>query len=533
MADPQLIGPPPVSTPANLKRSRGSGRELPDDLLKAASLRLGIMSLLFAVLWVVGSVAGRLAVHALYPDNPRWNQLDTGDAISLVAVIVSLALFAYTRRGQRDPKFVLDVGLVYMVFTAFALSQLFHLGGIPASGSFLPEISWVGAVILMFAAILPTTPRKIVIAGLIAASMNPLAMLVSRWRGMGDFEPWTKALVMHYPDFILVGAAVVISRVVTKLAQQVTKAREMGSYQLGEMLGRGGMGEVYKATHRMLARPAAIKLIRTEMLGAVDEDAAKIAVTRFRREAEAAANLRSQHTVELYDFGVTDDGTLYLVMEFLDGMDLQTLVQQTGPLSPGRVIHILRQVCDSLDEAHASGLVHRDIKPANIHLGRVGRRHDFVKVLDFGLVKDVASVSSEQSMATIPGQMGLGTPAYLAPEMALGENVDGRADIYALGCVAYYLLTGHVVFEAETTFQLIAKHLQSEPVPPSERTDRPIPRELERLVLKCLAKDPQDRPQNAVQLQQALELIPTEGWGEDQAKQWWATKASTPLQASA
>ena len=524
IAEPHLIGPLAVSTPADLKRSRGRGRDLPDDLLKAASLRLGMVSLLFAVLWVVGELAGHLATYALFPQNPRWRQLDAGDAIALAAVVVSLALFAYTRRGQRDPKFVLDLGLVYMVFTAFALSQLFHLGGLPVSGTYLPEISWVGAVVLMFAAIVPSTPKKMLVAGLIAASMSPITMLVARGRGVSHFEPWTKALLMHYPDFILVGAAVFISHVVTKLGQQVTRAREMGSYKLGELLGRGGMGEVYKATHRMLARPAAIKLIRTEMLGAIDEDAAKLAVTRFRREAEAAANLRSQHTVELYDFGVTEDGTLYLVMEFLDGMDLETLVRESGPLPAGRVLHVLRQVCESLEEAHASGFVHRDIKPANIHLGRVGLRHDFVKVLDFGLVKEVSSASLTTSMATIAGQMALGTPAYMAPEMALGEQVDGRADIYALGCVAYFLITGKLVFEAEKVFQMIAQHLQTAPIPPSQRTDRPVSPELEQLILKCLAKDPSDRPQSAAELAQSLDWIPADAWGEEQANVWWGER---------
>jgi len=376
---------------------------------------------------------------------------------------------------------------------------------------------------LIYAAIIPTPPKKMLIAGLIAVSMNPLAMLLIGIRH--PFGSRWLALVMHQPDYILVGAAVVISHVMTKLGQQVTKARELGSYQLGELLGRGGMGEVYKARHRMLARPAAIKLIRPEMLGAVDEEAAKLAVTRFRREAEAAANLRSEHTVELYDFGVTVDGTLYLVMEYLEGMDLETLVRQQGPLGVGRIVHVLRQVCDSLEEAHATGLVHRDIKPANIHVGRVGLRHDFVKVLDFGLVKEMSSVSISNSMSTIPGQMALGTPGYMAPEMALGEHVDGRADIYALGCVAYYLVTGELVFEAETAFQMIAKHLQSPPIPPSQRTNKPVSPDLERLILKCLAKNPIERPQSAAQLRQALEFIPTDGWSEDQARKWWESGA--------
>ena len=525
-SDPRLVGPQqPVSTPASLKRKHGD-RDLPEDLLRAASLRLGIMSLLYAVLWFVGVTLGHLSAHLIDPGSNRWLQLDAGDAIAVAAVIVSLGLFAYTRRGQRDPRFVLDLGLWYMIFTAFALSQLFHLGGVPVSGTTLPEISWVGAIILMFAAIVPSTPRKMLIAGLIAASMNPLTMLIFDRHHVGSLGPWTRALLMHYPDFILVGAAVVISHVVTKLGQQVTRAREMGSYRLGEVLGRGGMGEVYKATHRMLARPAAIKLIRTEMLGAVDDEAAKLAVTRFRREAEAAANLRSPHTVELYDFGVTEDGTLYLVMEFLDGMDLETMVRRNGPLPTGRVIYVLRQVCDSLEEAHARGLVHRDIKPANIHLGRVGLRHDYVKVLDFGLVKELSTVSSDHSLETIPGQMALGTPAYMAPELALGEAVDGRADIYALGCVAYFLITGQIVFEAEKTFQMIAKHLQTPPVPPSERTDRPVSPELERLIMKCLAKHPRERPQTAGELREALGWIPADAWGEKQAMQWWAANGS-------
>jgi serine/threonine-protein kinase len=527
MSDPHLVGPEPaVSTPANLKRAPSRDRALPEDLLRAASLRLGIMSLLYAVLWVVGVTLGHLSAYAIDPNGDSVFQLDMGDAIALAAVIVSLALFAYTRRGARDPKFVLDLGLWYLVFTAFALSQLFHIGGVPVSGTSLPEISWVGAVILMFAAIVPTTPRKMLIAGFIAASMNPISMVLLSGGGAWNSEAWKRALLMHYPDFILVGAAVVIAHVVTKLGQQVTRAREMGSYRLGALLGRGGMGEVYKATHRMLARPAAIKLIRTEMLGAVDAEAARLAVTRFRREAEAAANLRSQHTVELYDFGVTEDGTLYLVMEFLDGMDLETLVRQNGPLSTGRVIHILRQVCDSLEEAHARGLVHRDIKPANIHVGRVGLRHDFVKVLDFGLVKELSAVSADHSLETVPGQMAMGTPAYMAPELALGETVDGRADIYALGCVAYFLITGQIVFEAEKTFQIIAKHLQTPPVPPSERTDRPVSPELERLIMKCLAKHPNDRPQSAGDLREALGWISADAWGEKQAMQWWAANGS-------
>jgi serine/threonine-protein kinase len=324
---------------------------------------------------------------------------------------------------------------------------------------------------------------------------------------------------MHYPNFLMLGMAVVISRVVTGLGQQVSREREMGSYRLGELLGSGGMGDVYRATHRMLARPAAIKLIRPEVLAASEESAAQLAMVRFKREAEAAARLRSPHTVELYDFGVTEDGTLYTVMELLDGMTLQALVRDHGPLPAARAIHILRQVCDSLEEAHVSGLVHRDIKPANIHLGRLGLQHDFVKVLDFGLVKSVAE--REPGMAT---EMGLtpGTPAYMAPEAAGSEAVDARSDIYALGCVAYYLLTGLLVFEGGSALQMMARHLQETPVPPSRRTEQFVPATLDHLILACLAKDPADRPQSARAVAAALAAMQVGPWSDGEATAWWS-----------
>jgi serine/threonine-protein kinase len=285
------------------------------------------------------------------------------------------------------------------------------------------------------------------------------------------------------------------------------------------------MGEVYQASHRILARPAAIKLIRSEMLLGPNRPAGELAAKRFQREAEAAAHLRSPHTVKLYDCGVTEDGTLYFVMELLDGMTLDQLVHKHGPVSPARVIYILRQVCASLAEAHARGLVHRDIKPANIHVGRLGLHHDFVKVLDFGLVKSVASAKGEsgesgESRLTAAG-MTPGTPAFMAPEMAAGDAVDGRADLYALGCVAYFLLTGKPVFESESPLQMMAKHLRETPAPPSASASQPIPAALDAVVLQCLSKRPEDRPSDAAALARALAAIKVEPWTEARAKEWW------------
>ena len=220
-------------------------------------------------------------------------------------------------------------------------------------------------------------------------------------------------------------------------------------------------------------------------------------------------------------FGLLDETRHYFVMELLDGLDLETLVAREGPLPQKRVIHILRQVCESLEEAHASGLVHRDIKPANIHVGRVGLRHDFVKVLDFGLVKSVTGQLGPDSMATAAG-FTPGTPAYMAPEMALGEQCDGRADLYALGCVGYYLLTGTLVFDATSGLQMIAKQVHEEPVPPSQRTELDVSPELERVVLACLAKEPGARPQGAHELAQRLGEVAIEPWSEEEAARWWA-----------
>jgi serine/threonine protein kinase len=210
-------------------------------------------------------------------------------------------------------------------------------------------------------------------------------------------------------------------------------------------------------------------------------------------------------------------------------MDIESLVRQHGPMPAPRVVHVLRQVCESLEEAHARRLVHRDIKPANIHIGRVGCRQDFVKVLDFGLVKTAAG-GAAQSLATIDGAI-MGTPAYMAPEMALGDHVDGRADLYALGCVAYYLLTGDQVFTGDTVLKVITQHLQAVPVPPSQRTELPIPAALEHLVLACLAKKPEERPQSARQLAQSLETIDGMTWSEEDAGRWW--NQHHPLQALA
>jgi serine/threonine-protein kinase len=279
------------------------------------------------------------------------------------------------------------------------------------------------------------------------------------------------------------------------------------------------MGEVWRASHRTLARPAAIKLIRPEALG----DDPAVATARFEREAQAIASLQSPNTVALYDFGATPDGTLYYVMELLDGVDLERLVRDHGPLPPERVIHILRQVCASLAEAHARDIIHRDIKPANIYLCRRALEHDVVKVLDFGLVKRLAPEAAADVQLTHP-EIVAGTPAYLAPEIVTGGVVDGRADLYALGCVAFWLLTGRLVFQGATAAALIIAHAREAPPRPGSLVE--VPEALDRIVLDCLAKDPAGRPANAEALSEQLAAVPlARPWTPAAAAGWWSGQA--------
>jgi eukaryotic-like serine/threonine-protein kinase len=516
----RLICPPLRSTPAGpgLTPGRSRRRPLPDDLLKQASRRLEAIALLAATLWIFATVLYHL-IDLKGAGSTTWMAFQSSDVLVGAGAAMSLGLYFYVRQTSRDPRFILDLGLLFLVATAALIGLILHWNSL-VHVSMTPMFSWIGILVLMFAATLPNDPTKTAVAGLLSVSMNPIGMLIARQRGTWPFESAWSAWTMHYPDFLVVGVALVIARVVTGLGHQVARAREMGSYELGDLIGQGGMGEVYKATHRMLARPAAIKLIRPELLAARNNEQAEIAVQRFHREATAAAQLRSPHTVGLYDFGTTDDGTLYFAMELLDGMDLESMVDQTGPLPAARVVHILRQVCDSLAEAHASGLVHRDIKPANIHIGRFGLRDDFVKVLDFGLVTSGA-VAGGSPLATLVGTIP-GTPAYMAPEMALGEMIDGRADIYALGCVAYYLLTGQLVFAGDNAMQSLLKQMNEEPVAPSARTELPIPADLDAIVLACLEKQAVRRPATAGDLARLLAAVNVTPWTEEQARRWWA-----------
>jgi DNA-binding NtrC family response regulator len=309
----------------------------------------------------------------------------------------------------------------------------------------------------------------------------------------------------------------------------LNNAVRVGSYSLIEQLGSGGMGEVWLARHQLLARPAAVKIIREGTVG-MGEDAHAWRL-RFTREAQATAELQSPHTVQLFDFGITDTGIFYYVMERLRGMDLQRMVERHGPLPPERVVFLLKQACLSLSEAHALGLVHRDIKPANLFVCRLGPQYDFLKVLDFGVVSRQARESV--TSITVTG-MVLGTPAFLAPEMVAGDgSFDERADIYALGCVTFWLLTGRPPFAERDAMSLLMHHSKTTPLPPSAMSEESIPPDVDALVLECLSKAPSLRPANAdVLLERLSKLSVADRWEQRHARAWWELHAPELERAS-
>lgn len=315
---------------------------------------------------------------------------------------------------------------------------------------------------------------------------------------------------------IAAGAAIAGTYTVNHLRQQLFLARRFGQYRLLHRLGSGGMGEVYLAEHQLLKRPSAIKLIRPGY------DTRADVITRFEREVQATAGLAHWNTVEIFDYGRTDDGTFYYVMEYLEGRTLQELVDQFGPLPAGRVVYLLRPICEALAEAHHAGLIHQDIKPANIFAARCGSQHDVAKLLDFGLVQEVARPECPTPGDSPPAARIVGTPRFMSPEQALGIAVpDVRSDIYSLGATAYYLLTGRPVFERASVSELLGAHLHSQVTPPTQlRPD--VPADLEAVVLKCLAKRPEDRFSSAGELAQVLAACRCASeWSAELAADWW------------
>jgi tRNA A-37 threonylcarbamoyl transferase component Bud32 len=300
-----------------------------------------------------------------------------------------------------------------------------------------------------------------------------------------------------------------------RLTEAELKARQLGQYQLLEKIGEGGMGTVYKAHHALLRRETALKLL-------TPDKADPISIQRFEREVRLTCRLMHPNTIQIFDYGHTPEGIFYYAMEYLDGLNLAEFVDAYGPQPEGRVVNLLIQVCESLAEAHASGLVHRDIKPANVFVTDRGGVPDMVKVLDFGLVRPVASVDNT-ALDAADTEILAGTPNYMSPEaVENGATADARSDLYSVGAVGYYLLTGQGVFDGETIAEICRKRVEEEPVPPSIRIGRPICPHLEALILRCLERDPKDRPQSAHELLTLLAASPRiADWNVEQRAAWW------------
>jgi serine/threonine-protein kinase len=496
---------------------------LPADLLSQSAERLRILALLYAFVFFM---AGFFPALLFQQDRARLLSSVVLWGPGVIAIAVALLVAAVIRSPRVPLPAVMSVGLAFEVASSYGIAAAEFLDpmGLNANIRWL-GLSWVAVWTLLFTVVVPTPPRRAMVAALASVSAVPVVIGLGIAAGITSFRPDPLQFFfwLVFPYLLVVVMAYVGARVVYALGTEVTVARELGSYRLVERLGQGGMGEVWRAKHRMLARPAAIKLIRPSVTADAAPEVSEDARRRFEREAQVIARLRSPHTVELFDFGVAADGAFYYVMELLDGFDVDTLVRRSGPVPADRAIHLLRQVCHSLSEAESCGLVHRDIKPANIFLCRYGEDYDFVKVLDFGIVK-AARDSADTGTLLTQDHAVHGTPAFIAPEQVLGRSdLDGRADIYSTGCVAYWLLTGQLVFSGETPMALLLHHAHTPPTPPSARTELPIPPALDHLVLSCLAKDPAERPQSARELSRRLaEVEGASAWTEDRARDWWA-----------
>ncbi len=419
------------------------------------------------------------------------------------------------RKVTLEGLFAIDLAYAITIGLAFGAAAAAQYDFPPAGYT---SMIMSGYNVFMRALVVPSSPRRTAIMSTV--TFLPVVAAGVFLGATGNQDPNLPPIATVVGGFMLAVISVIIattgSRIIYGLRQAATEAAQLGQYTLGEQIGQGGMGKVYRAQHRLLVRPTAIKLLRSE-LGVENLD-------RFEREVQEMSQLTHPNTVAVYDYGRSDEGTFYYAMEYLAGIDLEQLVKRYGPQPAGRVIPILAQVCGALQEAHDRKLIHRDIKPANIILCERGGQPDVAKVVDFGLVKDFTHGTGDST------QVVLGTPAYIAPEQITDpQSVGPASDLYSLGCVGYFLLTGRRVFEGRTDVDLCLAHVTKAPKPPSEVAKIHLPRGLEAVILRCLQKAPSARFASAAELAAALAEIPREkDWSERDARAWWHDFRAAP-----
>ncbi|REJ64461.1 MAG: serine/threonine protein kinase [Planctomycetota bacterium] len=492
----------------------GSGPELSDEIRQLLRERLRVAAIVLCAGFSVF-----LIYRLLAPESTESNSIFVFHIV--VTLVLGLIGVSLCRKCNPSTVHLRIKELLIFGFPAafFVAINAVAIDECAREHQTIPQLAgpWI-LLMFTYAMFIPnTTRRAAIVLGMIA--VLPLATLI--WLNMTS-ETCHQLLAEDQEAFVVTALMMLVGMVtgtvgtytIGALRREAFEARQLGQYRLRRLIGAGGMGEVHLAEHQMMKRPCAIKLIHPAKAG----DPKVLA--RFEREVRATAKLTHWNTIEIFDYGRAADGTFYYVMEYLPGMSLAELVERFGPLPPGRAIHLLRQVCGALAEAHARGLIHRDIKPGNIFAAQRGGVYDVAKLLDFGLVKPVADVQSAD--LTQEGTI-TGSPLYMSPEQAAGDvKSDERSDIYSLGGVAYFLLTGRPPFEGDKPLQVIIAHSSQEPVPPSEHGPD-IPAELERIILRCLAKSPGDRFQSVAELERALAAVEVdETWDSDSAARWWA-----------
>ncbi|HET9930849.1 MAG TPA: serine/threonine-protein kinase [Polyangiaceae bacterium] len=432
---------------------------------------------------------------------------------------ISFVVWAITRRGVLSTRALLAVDVIA---TQIHCAVGIALGwGLPIyARPELVQLVFINDLLAIRAFLVPSTSLRTALLGVFPTVGVVVSMLFQydgRTLAVGAPSARSLAVVAATLGFATVVITTLTSRTIFSLRERVRAALQLGQYTLLEKLGEGGMGVVYKASHAMLKRPTAIKVLPPERAGQHN-------LARFEREVQLTSMLTHPNTVSIYDYGRTPDGCFYYAMEYLDGVDLETLIAIDGPQEPARVVHILSQVCGALSEAHGIGLVHRDVKPANVLVCVRGGVADLAKIVDFGLVKSLQGGALDATHTAV--DQIVGTPLYMAPEaMTSPDSLGPRSDLYALGAVAYYLLTGSPPFTGQSIVEICAHHLHTSPRPVSEQSPKKVPEALERVVMACLAKRPEDRPESADALARWLAACDIPAWSNEQARAWWETHA--------